>query len=310
MMIRVLFPTDLVALVPFERKATTNEAVTKYALGKGDGNPFPMGAALEQWLFLEGNRHTWVAVSGLAMHGLISARQRSGPSAWEVDCLLLDTQGYNDDTSLQLLLHLADTGAERVFLRLPIESPLVGVARKAGFRPLLQEQLFSLKNPALICQPGWDKVEGLRPRVKADDYPLFRLYNISTPDEVRVAWGMSLKEWREAQDVGLTRSREYVCEREGQVRAWLRVAQDGDTGQFELMTLPDVEEAITESLLHFALSKMEKRATVMCLIPQFQTRLKALLTEHNFELCQNEYCTLVKQLAVRVRQSSLAPARA
>ena len=49
---------------------------------------------------------------------------------------------------------------------------------------------------------------------------------------------MTFGEWQASQE-SLGRATQYVLERDGRVRGWLRVAGDGDVGRFDLLAEPD-----------------------------------------------------------------------
>ena len=87
--------------------------------------------------------------------GLVSARVRSGRRVWEVDRLYLadirspinQRPQYDpaEAAPLELLEHLIEAAgtrqAERVFLRLPSDSPVVSVAQRTGLFPYYEESL-------------------------------------------------------------------------------------------------------------------------------------------------------------------------
>ena len=92
------------------------------------------------------DRITLVSCEGMRPQGLVSARVRSGHRVWEVDRLYLADVRYPVDewtqydpaeaAPLQLLERLIEEAgtrqAERVFLRLPADSPVVTVARRTA----------------------------------------------------------------------------------------------------------------------------------------------------------------------------------
>src|SRR5947199_8868687 len=76
-------PTDLVALVSFDGRVHPNEAKPLDRLGLDD-RAHPLESTIEQWFSFATGRHTRVSVRGATMRGLISARRRATPPAWEV----------------------------------------------------------------------------------------------------------------------------------------------------------------------------------------------------------------------------------
>src|SRR3989337_3285571 len=120
-------PTDLVALIAHDGRVYPNEAKTWDRMGARQGGPHPLGTALEQWLSFATGKHTWVSVRGATIRGLISARRRAKRTAWEVDCLINADEDCAVARSLleRMIAGVAKQGAERVFLRVSAESPLV-----------------------------------------------------------------------------------------------------------------------------------------------------------------------------------------
>ncbi|MBI2887665.1 MAG: hypothetical protein HYY02_10710 [Chloroflexi bacterium] len=307
--IRTIRPTDLVALVAFEGKAVPNCALTRHRLERDHERPLAMSAFFNQWVTLE-DRHTLVASEGHSIRGLVSARHRAGPTAWEVDWLVLGHE-EEEPTAVALLEHLADVataaGVQRLFLRLPQDSALIPAARRAGFWPYLAEGLYRRQQQE--AAPAVAPIEGLRPKVKGDEQGIFRLYHAAVPQGVRAVEGMTLREWNEVQDARFGRRREFVCLREDQLCAWLWVALGSECGQFQVLVHPGQEELLSP-LVGFALSRLARKQTVLALVPEFQSGLQTtLVQEWDFEAGAH-YHTLVRQLTVRVKEGRLVLARA
>ena len=73
--------------------------------------------------------------NGLDLASMASARIRSGVRAWEVDRLHLKEPDSSQALDLleKIVQGAGSRGAERVFLRVPCDSPVVDVARRVGF---------------------------------------------------------------------------------------------------------------------------------------------------------------------------------
>ncbi|MBI4498593.1 MAG: hypothetical protein HY689_11905 [Chloroflexi bacterium] len=315
-MIRTIRPTDLVALVTFEGRALPNAARARHALSQEHQRPLPVSAILEQWLPFEGRRYTWVAVHSFSIHGLISAQHRAGRSAWEVDWLIVDSLDHAEDVARHLLDRLSaeggEAGAQKVFLRLPTDSFLVNVARQAGFWPYLSETLYRWapqKRPAVPVGAVSPPIASLRRKTKADDYGIFRLYNLAVPESVRRAQGVTFADWREARELSPGRKQELVSVQEGKVRTWLGLAQSSQAGMFDLMLDP-AEAGATEALVQYALRQLGPRAPVLCLVPEYHRALRRVLEEDEEARPVAEYITMVKVLTVRVPAQGLVPAQA
>ena len=307
---RPLRPTDLVALAAFEARAFRSEARTCDRLHRAHRRPLAIATVLEQWIAAE-DRHTLVVPSGLGIRGLISARHRSGRAAWEVDWLVLAPEDEDDEgAALALLDGIAEEAiraqVQRIFLRLPKESPLAGVARRTGFVLYGSEVL--LKGSADHPSGHVPSLE-LRPRRKSDELGIFRLYHGAVPAQVRSMEGMTLEEWRATREVRFWQQREYVWDIEGRIRGWLQVNRGGAAGQLRLLLLPEDEDRMAD-LLALALGHLLRKREVLALVPHFQPGLRTLLQEvWSYEEVA-AYQNLARQLAVRVPEARLVPARA
>jgi len=154
---RPLRPTDLPALASLWARgklpvggghaaAFCNEARVWERLGLEEHSLRLLERALQQWAPIGSGRLTWVALRGLALRGLASARRRGRRSVWEVDHLV-GAPG-EEGTCASLLEDLAHglgrSGVEKVFLRLDAHSRLLDAARSAGFVPYMSERLWRL----------------------------------------------------------------------------------------------------------------------------------------------------------------------
>ena len=312
-MIRSLALGDLVTLLLHRGRPPYNEAKTKDNLEPSPATQPPVGAFVGRWLPLRQGGHGWVWIEKGHLEGLISARRRSGRNVWEVNNLLLTRQ--DKGMCLALLDRLSSAGGKlrvtKVFLRLPQTSPVIEMAQAAGFSPYLEEHLYRLQaRPSQ--RPGKPDFHpyAFRPRLEADGYNLFQLYTAAVPAPVRCAEGMTFQEWQQTRErrTGRGRQREFICYREGSLVGWLRVRALSGVGQLELMAQP-AEESGLEAMLRYSLARLSNNSCLLCLTPTFQGELQRLLRQHHFEQVA-KYTTLVKELAVRVRQPVLVPMQA
>lgn len=195
---RYPLPTDLVALIAHDGRVYPNEAKTWDRMGTANGGPHPLGTALEQWLSFATGKHTWVSVRGATIRGLISARRRAKRTAWEVDCLINADEDRSVACSLleRMVAGATKEGAERIFLRLVADSPIVEVARSVGFFTYAQEVLYRADDPAPTSDPGLP----LRSASKADAFGIYQLYSTVTPANVRAIEGATFREWQAARE--------------------------------------------------------------------------------------------------------------
>ena len=307
-MIRSLYPIDLVSLPFFSRRAFPNEAITRDRLRRA--SLLSAEALSEHWLPLRGRRHTWVSLDRGRILGVVSTKSCSGPAAWQIDYL----QVGEDEHCFALLdkasAAAAEKGVKKIFLRLPSTSPLIDGVRRAGFSCYTKDYLFRYggeggQGPAEVPLPYL-----LRPRSRADEYSLFSLYGVAVPLAVRTAEGMTLEEWRESRDRGswLERHREFVLEKQGSLVGWLRINVARGMGCFAILFQPWAQDELGW-LVNYGLTCLDGKSPILCIVSAFQGQLRVLLERLDFEEVA-EYSTLVKEIALRVREPSFVPMRA
>src|SRR3990170_3074279 len=169
---RTVRPTDLVALVSFDGRVYPNEAKTRDRLGRDESGSRPLESAIEQWFSFATGRHTWISVRGATLRGLVSARARGSAAAWELDTLINAAED-DEGVCLSLLDRAVEDagreGAEKVFLRVLSESPVLVMARRAGFACVATERLYAHQGPVLMAKGS---LPSLRRRSRADAYSM------------------------------------------------------------------------------------------------------------------------------------------
>ena len=146
------------------------------------------------------------------------------------------------------------------------------------------------------------RLDRLRNKLPEDDYNLFRLYNASTPLEVRCAVGMTFDQWAASQERCRRRCQEVVWEENGQARGWLKAVPH--SGVTLLLTMvPPEEKAIMADLLDYGLSSMCRTDRVLCLVPGHQVVIANLLEQRGFAVV-GEYVTLVKSMVTMIRETA------
>jgi hypothetical protein len=264
------------------------------------------------------DRITLVSWDGMRPQGLVSARIRAGHRVWEVDRLYLaDVQSPVNErpqydqaeaSPLQLLEHLIEAAgmrqAERVFLRLPSDSPVVTMAQRAGLFPYYEESLL-VRPDRGVHHNGAATLDGLRERLPEDDYPLFQLFSGATPQQARVALGLTFDQWRDAQETHHRSRCDWVTERNGRLTGWLSLwSWDGqETG--EVLAHPDHPESLS-ALVHLAIAR---RGTTRWWVPGYQEMTKSLLLHQGFQEIAR-YFMLIKTMAVRALSHGMAPVEA
>lgn len=287
---RKVLPTDLVALVSYDGRVYSNEAMTRDRIGTNDV-PHPLGTAIDQWFSFATGRHTSISVKGSTLRGLVSARKRGSRLAWEIDCLI-----HAADEENGVLLALLDqltraagkSGALRIFVRLPADSRTRDVVMRCGFAPYQNEVVCS----RVLGDEMNASAEGLRRRAKSDLYGVFRLYNAVVPHHVRSAEAMTFAEWAAAQE-SLGKTAQYVVERDGTVRGWLRIAHDGDIARFDLLAGHDEIEPLVES----ALAKSAGCRSIHTIVPAHDAAARGVLESLGFS--EGDEYTVMARRTVR-----------
>ena len=310
---RSVRPTDLVALVALDGRVYANEARTWDRLGHKQEGPRLLESALEPWFSFATGRHTWISVEGQRVRGLISARRRGNRTAWEVNCLIAvaDDEPVVLDLFDRLSTGVGQAGAQKIFLRLPVESDLLPPARRAGFVPYSRETLLRLDGswPQTVL-PAELRV---RVRTDADNFALYRLYNATIPEHVRRMEALTFQEWQassEKRTAGRAR-RDLVVARSDEIVSHLQSSRDSGLGRIDATIHPSVTGAMA-GLISLAISGVETRRPLYCLVPSCATGTYTYLIEAGF-VPDEEYVVLVKRLAMpipeeqRVRAAVVAP---
>ena len=268
-------------------------------------------ASLAKGLALHGDSE-WYSIStdGMQLQGLASVRPRSGPIAWEVDRFCLSPEVEREGVALleRLCAVAGEHGGQRVFLRLPALSPVVGLAKEAGFIHCTQETLYRLES---LTSPLPDACELIRPLRRPDEFSVFRLYNQCVPARVRLVYALTFDEWSHALEPFGKRTRQGVYETGGSLRGWARVGSDKQNAvnTLEVMAHPGEEAGVWDDLVSWGLQQGRAMSPFLSLAPYYQPTQGLALERRGFTPVR-EYQLMVKPMAVRVKDSALAPARA
>ncbi len=303
---RTVRPTDLVALVSYDGRVYPNAALTRDRIGT-EASPHPLETAIEQWFSFATGRHTWISIKGATLRGLASARRRGSKATWEIDCLV---DAADDESVLtELLDKIAKDagrgGAEKIFLRVAVDSPIVQAATRCGFTPYMNEQLLA----ADTARPAKGKVSQhqLRRWSRSDAYPTYRLYNCWAPETVRRVEAATFREWQGARERVSTKrgTQQRVLEVDGRLAGWLRTAADGELGRFNLMADP-ADLDILDALIEGAIDRLSEQSALFTLVPLFATSLTHHLKDRGF-VDHGEFTVLARRTAKTVELPQLAP---
>jgi hypothetical protein len=301
--VRTVLPTDLVALAGYDGRMRQNEAITRDRIGS-DASPHPLETAIEQWFSFATGRHTWISVKGTGLRGLASARRRGAKTAWEMDCLI-----HTEDRE-SVLISILDrvvedagrAGAEKIFLRVPETSDVVRTACGAGFFRYQTEWLMAAQGP-LSHTPAEDDIP-LRRWGRADAHGAFQLYNRWTPEPVRRIEAPTFREWMASRErISSGRARQWVAERDGEIKGWLRLAADGELGRFEVIAEP---LDLLDRLIDATLARLSEQSSLLTLVPEFARGLRERLEARGFEE-RDSFVVLARRTTRPIEVAELAP---
>jgi hypothetical protein len=231
---------------------------------------------------------------------------RSGPRAWEIDHLYLSPQAGESGADLldAVSAAVAGQGAERLFLRLPAESAFLKSARHCGFISCVRETIY--RRSAVDTLPVAEDSVSLRPKRPQDDFDLFRLYNATTPVNVRTACALTLEQWHDARELQGGSITEFVYESGQGIRGWISTSTHLAQAQIDLVVHPE-ERGLMRPLARAAVAALGVSRGQACLVPEYAIALQTAVEELEFSPCE-EFRLLIKTMAVGVKTTGLAPA--
>ncbi len=306
-MIRTLYPIDLPPLFLSSGRMPLNQAITCDSLSKR--SPKSPEALVQHWLPLRMRRHTWVYIERVRIQGLVSARSGYGSTAWHVDYLQVD-----EERCLPLLdkvsADAAKQGVRKLFLRLPSDSPLIDEVRRSGFTSYKTDYVYRYNGKGAQRAPVASAQYLFRSISKTDDYRLFDLYSAAVPAPVRIAEGMTLKEWQETRELASwpEQHKEFVLGENSHLAGWLQIKAIKGTGCFNIM-YHQLDDYGLDLLVNYALICLNGKHPIFCVAFAFQETLLRLLGKLGLEQVA-ECSTLVKEIAIKVSQPQYMPIRA
>lgn len=308
-MIRTLHTTDLLRVILDSRSMGPDWAQTWEKVGGNTTSAFTPAAMAKGLILRRESERCGVLAEGLRLRALASVRARSGPKAWEVHCLNLSPEREREGTELleTLCMLAGDMGGERVFLRLPAESRVVTLARQAGFVPCAQQTLYRREaSPS----PTPLTTKFIRPFLSPDGFPVFQLYNACVPSKVKSDYAITFDEWNDALEPAGKSVQQGIYEAQGCLRGWVRVGSDRHSAnRIEIMMHPEEEASAWEDMVSWGLQQGRPMTPFLALVPDYQPTLAWVLEKKGF-IPTGKYHLMVKSIAVRVKESALAPASA
>lgn len=305
-MIRSLRPTDILSVLAHGNSFSNYVRTGDCLGGERDAGYLPL-SLIGQFVYLRKLQYSWAWIEQNGIRGLLTIRQRSGPSAWEVSSIYLE-QGH-EKIGFNLLDALGMTTdllpISRFFLRLPQDSGLLETARQAGFSLYASQRLYGLS--ARSSEPEKLIPTGVRFRRKSpgEDFQHFQLYGRAVPERIRQAEGMTFEEWRESRERVL-RGVNYLCEWKGKAVGWVNFKRRCGKVCLEIVA-SEGEELVLKEILSWALAGVVSVPEIHCLVYAHQTRLCRLLEDRGFEVVK-EHSLFAREQVVRVKEHYLVAA--
>lgn len=309
MVIRSIRPTDVLRVLLASRGIDPDWAQTWEKIGGRGSSALSAASLVKGFILQQESDKTSILTEGMRIRAIASVRQRSGPRAWEVHSLNLSSQIEEECIELlaRLCMTAASEGCHRVFLRLPAQSYVVSLARRAGFRSYTKETLYRLERFRSPAAPSSGPIRSYLP---TDEYNIFDLYNYSVPYNVRMACAITFNEWSDSREPLGENVRLGLYETYGYIRGWTRVSSDSHSAnRIEMVVHPDENAYAWDELLSWGLQQGRPAKPFMSLVPDYQPTLPTILERKGF-IPTAEYQLMVRPTAVRVEGSALATAGA
>ena len=227
---------------------------------------------------------------GTKLSSLASARVRSGIRCWEIDRIHLQDLSQAFELLEQVVSSAGHQGAEKVFLRVLSNSKLVEHVKKIGFNPSFEEV-----HLAGVGVPLNPKINGFsfEHRTQADLHGLFQLYSAVTPPEIRQRIGMTLDQWKDAQEPAQAHRDESILKVDDKVVGWRTCDHFGKTTAWQTLGHPEHLD-LTQHLIDIS------NQTHSWLIPDYQKHVAELLEQKGLQEF-GRYTMLIKNVSVPVR---------
>lgn len=309
-MSRAFRPTDLVRLTLTPGSYAQDRAWTLAQVVEGAGQARSPRTIIRQSVLPRKRRCLRVSHERGRPYCMAAVRPRLGSSVWEIEHLYApDDPDWEGVTLLEdLCAAAAEGGAHRVFLRLPVESPLIETAHRSGFTLTYKETLLRRSDP--WHGPPVEELPGWRARTPAYDYAVYRHYLACAPVGVRSVCAATLDEWHDALESGGRPVVDHLLWDEGEtepagvVTAWVRTWAHGRTGALQVLARPGAHEL--SELVRYALGSLSGKPQLLALVPDFQPEVGAELMDCGFHLAE-EYSVLAKSVTVRAGEVVFAP---
>lgn len=299
---------DLISYFSGDLRGCLNQAHPRNSIANSD-QPISFKKLIDAVLKPYSNNQKYLTVSdGMHLLAVVAASARISEKSWELSNLY--TTKNADFSRAELLEHcvrsVGNCGCERIFWRLKSGDPIQSVAVSAGFNFLAEEHTYS---PAVkIAQHEHFAMLKLRPLVALDLHDVFRLYNECTPQAVRSLYALTLEQWQSARERSGPNTEEFVWEREGRVRGWIRIIRGNTQPVIDAMLHPN-EAAAAPLLFGEVLRLCGDYNFPIWIVQEYQPEIRQILEEHRW-VTGLSYWLYVKRLVKSVEDAAMVALRA
>jgi hypothetical protein len=276
----------------------------------GRGNFFSPEIFLEHWLPWKGRRRTWVTDEDGRINSLISVKSNKASRIWYVDYLQA-----SDEKNCYALLEYVGTcasrrGVRKLFINLSVNSPMIDVARRAGFSSYNTYYIYKYGSKTMPRPMPVPEQYAIHMLSKEEEVSLYTLYHASAPLAVRSAEGLTFEDWQDRSGCcsWFEHRTEFLVYRGDTLEGYLRISFSGRTGCFEII-FRQIEGVGLEWLVNHALNHLGGKAQVFSIVSVAQWQLRGMLENSQFEQIA-KFETMLKENVIRVEEPRFMPMRA
>lgn len=249
-----------------------------------------------------------VLLDGSRLSALASVRIRSGPMAWEIHCLNLP-----DNIPIEALNLLAsicklagNRGGHRVFLRVPMQSEIINLAKEVGFEELFVETSYTKNRsgPLSVMNSPWRAV------LERDYVAMYDIYTETVPGKIKPRYALTFNEWKDAFEPIAGDVEEVVYDVGSNIKAWVRITKDKYyINRLDFMIHPGEDSSEWEKIVRWAVGRDTNFNPCFVLVPDYEQTLKWTLERFGF-IPGDNYQLMSIPLTVTVEEAELVLAGA
>ena len=308
-MLRPFNPLDFPSLLFLQARAHPNQAYSRQALATAPARFLPAGSIVRDWVMQRPSGRACICSHRGLLGGIVYARRRRRNANWDVGWLQVakGREGEVADLLSSVSAALAETGAEKIFLRLPESSLVQTFALDAGFIPYVNEELY-LRPRGAHLTGGWEPAAGTLcdagPTAAWDSY---RFYQRVVPEKTRETEGLTLNQRQDWLDLprGWRQRSAHVLERDGVVMGWSSVLGRGGSSVLDILVDPS-DWDLGQTMIGAAIDSVGQRSSIRCVLPEYQQPLAGALGALGFNKV-GEFTSYARPLAARVKERKLVP---